>query len=221
MRADSHYWVTAFVGHFDAGSNLGLFSEELRTSFRCLRRSKNPEIRMISSQTSTSPITSGSASGVGGRNSNRFAREDFDPYRPQPGGSSAATTLNRADVSLVVSAKKPPRILLVDATLALREFHLVLLRTIPAIVETLASCADIYLHEEHAYALVILMLHTHSRETAEVAEFVRHRWRSARILLLESESPVIDDWLYDERVDPHLHPTTLREAAIRLMAQEE
>ena len=163
---------------------------------------------MISSQPSTSLITSGASSNVGGLNSNRFAREDFDLSRPQPGGSSEATALNRADVSLVVSAKKLPRILLVDATLALREFHLELLRSIPAIVETLASCADMYVHEERAYALVILMLHTHSREMAEGAEF-------------ESESPVIDDWLYDERVDPCLHPTTLREAAIRLVTQEE
>ena len=176
---------------------------------------------MISSQTSTSSIKSGASSSVGGPKSNRFAREDFDPCRLRPGGSPEATALNRADMSLIVSAKKPPRILLVDATLALREFHLELLRSIPAIVETLASCADMYLHEGRAYALVILMLHTHSGETTEVAEFVRHRWRSARILLLESESPVIDDWLYDERVDPNLHPTTLREAAIRLMTQEE
>jgi hypothetical protein len=160
---------------------------------------------MISSQSSTSPITSGAYSSFGGLNSNRFAREEFDSRRPQPEGSSEAKALNRADVSLIVSAKKPPRILLVDATLALRDFHLELLRSIPAFVETLDSCADMYLHEEHAYALVILMLHTHLRETAEVAEFVRHRWRSARILLLESESRVIDDWLYDERVDPHLH----------------
>ncbi len=176
---------------------------------------------MISSQTSTSPITGGTSSSVDGLNSNRSACEGFDPCRPQPGESSEGTALNRAGVSIIVSAKKTPRILLVDAALALRELHIALLRSIPALVEKLVSCADMYLHEEDAYALVILMLHTHSRETAEVAEFVRHRWSSARILLLESESPMIDDWLYDERVDPQPHPTTLREAAIRLMTQEE
>ena len=176
---------------------------------------------MISSPTSTSTITSGTSPSVGGLNSNRFLLGDFDPCRPQPGGSSEATALNRTDMSLVASAKKPPRILLFDATLTLRECHLEFLRSIPAIVKTLASCAEMYLHEEHAYALVILMLHSHSRETAEVAGFVRHRWGSARILLLENESPVIDDWLYDERVDPCLHPTALREAAIRLMNQQE
>ena len=176
---------------------------------------------MISSQRSTPPITSGPSSRVGGLNGNRIAREDSDPSRPEPGGSSEAIELNRDDVSLIVFAKEPPRILLLDATRAVRERQLELLRSIPAIVETLPSCADLYLHEEHAYSLVILMLHTHSRETAQVAEFVRHRWRSARILLLECESPEIDDWLYDERVDPHLHPTTLREAAIRLMTQKE
>jgi len=175
---------------------------------------------MISSQTSTSPITRRDSSAVRSLNSNRLVLKGFDSCRPQPGSPFEATALNRADVSLIVSAKNPPRILLVDATLALCESHLVLLRYIPAIVETLSSCKEMYVHEERAYALVILMLHTHSRETAEGAEFVRHRWRSARILLLESEAPVIDDWLYDERVDPHLLPASLREAAIRLMTQE-
>ena len=130
------------------------------------------------------------------------------------------TALNGADESLVMSAKKPPRILLVDAALALYELHLTLLRSIPAFVEKLASCADMYLHQEDAYALVILVLHPQARETAEVAHFVRHRWSAARILLLESESAVIDDWLYDERVDPYPNPSTVRDAAIRLMTEE-
>ncbi len=176
---------------------------------------------MISSQTSTSPIARGATSAVRSLNSNRLVRRGFDSCCPQPGVPFEATALDRADVSHIVSAKNPPRILLVEATLALREFHLELLRSIPAIVETLGSCADMYVHEERAYALVILMLQTRSREVAEGAEFVRHRWRSARILLLESEPPVIDDWLYDERVDPHLNPATLREAAIRLISEEE
>jgi len=36
-----------------------------------------------------------------------------------------------------------------------------------------------------------------------------------------SGSAVIGDWLYDERIEPHLNPTTLRDAAIRLITQEE
>jgi hypothetical protein len=95
------------------------------------------------------------------------------------------------------------------------------LRSIPAIVEAAASCADMYLHKGHAYALVILVFPPKSREMTEAADYVRHRWSAARILLLESESAMIDDWLYDERIDRHLHPTTLREAAIRLVAEEE
>jgi hypothetical protein len=83
-------------------------------------------------------------------------------------------------------------------------------------VETLGSCAELYLHKEHGYALVILVLSPKSSETTEAADFVRHRWTAARILLLENESAMVDDWLYDERVDPHSHPATLREAAIRL-----
>jgi hypothetical protein len=116
---------------------------------------------------------------------------------------------------------KPPRILLVDVALALYELHITLLRSIPALVEKLVSCADVYRHEEDAYALVILVLRPQAGETAEVAHFVRHRWSAARILLLESEFAVIDDWLYDERVDPHPHPATVRDAAIRLMTEEK
>ena len=62
---------------------------------------------MISSQRSTPPITSGPSSRVGGLNGNRIAREDSDPSRPEPGGSSEATELNRDDVSLIVFAKEP------------------------------------------------------------------------------------------------------------------
>lgn len=113
------------------------------------------------------------------------------------------------------------RILLVDESHVLEEAHVVLLRSIPASVESLCSCADMYLHKGHDYALVILVLHPESRETAEAAFFVRHRWSRARILLLESQSAIIDDWLYDERIDPCLHPVTVRGAAIRLMTGRE
>lgn len=130
------------------------------------------------------------------------------------------TTPKRAYQSLVVTAKKPPRILLVDAALALQESHLLLLRTIPAIVETLVSYADLYLHEQQDYVLVILVLHSKSSGSVEPARFVRRRWSAARILLVEDESAMIDDWLYDERIDPHSHPATVREAAIRLMTAD-
>jgi len=170
---------------------------------------------MSCSRTSRVLITSGS-SGFGVVYADRFAREQCDPRFPQMGESLEATKVIRAGRSLLDSAKRPPRILLVDPALALHELHLTLLRSIPAIVETLGSCAELYLHKEHSYALVILVLSPKSSETTEAADFVRHRWTAARILLLESESAMVDDWLYDERVDPHSHPATLREAAIRL-----
>lgn len=130
------------------------------------------------------------------------------------------TTLHRANKRLLAAPKISPRILLVDVARALHELHLALLRSIPAFVETLASYADMYLHQEHGYALVILVLNSNSREMAEAAHFVRRRWTAARILLLGNESTTIDDWLYDERVEPHSHPATLREAAVRLLIKE-
>jgi hypothetical protein len=148
-----------------------------------------------------------------------FVHSGFDPRHSQPGRSSEVTPLIRAEQSLVVRAKRLPRILLVEEAHALRELHRWLLQSIPAVVETLACCADLYAHQEPAYALVVLVLHSESREMARAAHFVRRRWSAARILLLESESATIDDWLYDERIDPRLQPTTLLEAAIRLMAE--
>lgn len=158
---------------------------------------------------------------VGDIHANSFARRGFDPRRPQPQGSFKVPTLSRAGGSRVAPAGKPPRILLVDAALALYDLHITLLRSIPTFVEKLASCADMYLHKGDAYAVVILALNPRARETAEVAHFVRHRWSAARILLLERESAVIDDWLYDERVDPHPHPAIVRDAAIRLMTEQK
>jgi hypothetical protein len=132
--------------------------------------------------------------------------------------SPEVSNLDRADGACGgATEKKPARILLVDGAHALHETHLLLLRSIPAIVEPLVSCADMYLHKEHDYALVILVLQSQSKETAEAASFIRNRWSTARILLLEGESARIDDWLYDERIDPYLHPAMVREAAIRLM----
>lgn len=128
------------------------------------------------------------------------------------------TNLDQADDTCGGATKmKPARILVVDGAHALDETHLLLLGSIPAIVERLICCADMYLHKELDYALVILVLHSQSNETAEAASFIRTRWSRAKILLLEGECPRIDDWLYDERIDPYLHPKMVLEAAIRLM----
>jgi hypothetical protein len=158
---------------------------------------------------------------IGAVRIDRFAHRAVLSRLPLPAASSEGSTLNRADRSLMVTARNPPRILLVDSARRLHGLHLALLRSIPAHVETLTSCSDLYFHEERAYALVILAPHPRSKEAAEAAQFVRHRWSAAKILLLESESALIDDWLYDDRTEPHLHPAAIRGAAIGLMSQQE
>ena len=176
---------------------------------------------MISTAKGATPITSAFSSGVGTAHAGGFALRGFNSLSSRPAGSYEPATLNRVDRSLALSVERLPRILLADTAFALRGLHLVLLRSISAIVETLASCTDLYFHEGHAYALIILVLHPQSRETTEAAHFVRHRWGAARILLLGSESAMIDDWLYDDRVDPHSDLATVCEAAIRLMTEEK
>jgi len=168
-----------------------------------------------------STLFASASTGVGDIRAHSFARRGFYPSGPQPPESFEVPSLVRPGGTLVVSAEKPARILLVDVALALYDMHTTVLRSIPAFVEKLVSCADMYLHKGEAYAVVILVLHPQAAETAEVAHFVRHRWSAARILLLESESAVIDDWLYDERVDPNSNPTTIRDAAIRLITEEK
>ncbi len=163
----------------------------------------------------------GTSCSIGAVHADRFARHMVVSRLPQSAGSSERTTLDLPNRSLIVSAKKPPRILLVDAARALHQLHLALLRSIPACVETLTSFSGLYFHEKQAYALVILVPYPQSNETAEAAQFVRHRWSAAKILLLESKPPLIDDWLYDDRAELNLHPATIRAAAIRLMSQEE
>jgi hypothetical protein len=180
---------------------------------------KDAEIQMALSPKGTDFITS-ACPGVGSDHEARLAYRDLDPYHMQPRESPKLATRDRADEDLIVTAKKPARILLVDAARALQELHLLLLRSIPAVVETLPSCIDMYLHEEHDYTLVMLVLHSCSKETAEAAHFVRHRWNSARILLLEGAPTAIDDWLYDERIDPYLDPVKIRDAVLRLMTEK-
>jgi hypothetical protein len=195
------------------------FKKELVAAFSLLHRLRNREIHLTSLPEGAVLIRSASSGDDALYDVDRFSRRGFDPRRTQLGISPQTTTPNPADQPVNFSANTPARILLVDGSFTLSESHLLPLQSIPAIVETLGSCADMYLHKGHGYALVILFLHCNPSETAEAAHFVRHRWNAARILLLESESAVIDDWLYDERVDPHSHPATLCEAAIRLMAK--
>jgi hypothetical protein len=60
-----------------------------------------------------------------------------------------------------------------------------------------------------------------SRKASEAADFARHRWAAAKILLLEGQCAVIDDWLYDERVGLEFSPVAICDAAKRLLVKEE
>src|SRR5580658_8477016 len=86
---------------------------------------------MTSSPKGSALIRSGSSGVDALHPADRHTNRGFDPGRSQPGGSSEVTTLDRADQSLSVTAKEPPRILVVDAALALQDSHVLLLRSIP------------------------------------------------------------------------------------------
>jgi hypothetical protein len=182
------------------------FKKRLVAAFSFLHRLRNREIHLTLLPEGAALIRSASSGDDAVYDVDRFSRRGSEPRRIQLGTSPQTTTPNRTDQLLTVSPNTPARILLVNGSFTLSESHLLPLQSIPAIVETLGSCADMYLHKGHGYALVVLFPHCKPSETAEAAHFVRHQW-----------SAMIDDWLYDERVDPYSHPATLCEAAIRLI----
>jgi hypothetical protein len=90
---------------------------------------------MSSSPKRTALVTSAPSS-VGVTHSASSASPGFDPRHPQQRALSEVTTLSRVGRFLVVSARKPPRILLADAALALYELHIMLQRSITATVKS-------------------------------------------------------------------------------------
>jgi len=125
--------------------------------------------------------------------------------------------LERFTDAPLVSVQSSPSILVVNAALSLHESHVQFIRAIPAIVEIVPSCADLYSHSKRGYALVILALDREAGETTDAANFARQQWSTAKILLIEAERATIDDWLYDERVEPDCTAEAICDAAKRLL----
>ena len=70
----------------------------------------------------------------------------------------------------------------------------------------------------HECIRIAVLNHTLSREElAAAARLIRRRWPPARILVVSTKSPPIDDPLYDDRVSPGLPPELLFTAINRLV----
>lgn len=67
------------------------------------------------------------------------------------------------------------------------------------------------------FCLVTISLSPSHNDAAKVAEYVRRRWSTARILLIGTLSGAFDDPLYDEIVDARFNPSALVEATQRIL----
>ena len=76
-------------------------------------------------------------------------------------------------------------------------------------VSNLPPCAN--------FCLVVLDLVSLELQAAAIAAYVRTRWPGARILLLGGLLQNVDDWLYDDIVEPRFNPSGFIEASKRLL----
>jgi hypothetical protein len=65
--------------------------------------------------------------------------------------------------------------------------------------------------------LIVLDMSDEEEHASQIAEFVRANWPEAKILLLGQNCRHLDDWLYDDIVDPCCNPAGFMQSAQRLL----
>lgn len=70
---------------------------------------------------------------------------------------------------------------------------------------------------QEAIHLAILHDTLHSFELDETARLIRHHWPEARILLISTEEGILDDAMYDDRIEPAASPQDLLSVIDRLL----
>jgi hypothetical protein len=87
---------------------------------------------------------------------------------------------------------------------------------------TVADYRELYELPTEEKSEVAVLYHSLSQnEMRESAHFIRRRWPEARILIVRSETPCIDDALYDDRVVPGVNPEVLLAVIDRLAGSRE
>lgn len=110
------------------------------------------------------------------------------------------------------------QVLLVESDSDLRESRRLLLTSLGLPVHAVGYHLEVFqlLRESH-YSLIVVDL-LHSEEYAsQIAEFVRASWPEAKILVLGQSCGHLDDWLYDDVVDPCCNPEGLIQSAQHLL----
>ncbi len=109
-------------------------------------------------------------------------------------------------------------VLLVDPEPDLLDTRYRLLSSSHISVHAIGSYAEVYqLPELDCYNLIVVSIRPNLLQACHVAEYARHRWPQAKLLLLGENCGCFEDHLYDEIVNPCGNPSGLIQAAERLL----
>jgi hypothetical protein len=116
------------------------------------------------------------------------------------------------------SAEFTEQALLVESHSDLRESRRLLLSSLGLPVHAVGCPIEVFqlLRESH-YTLIVLDLLNSEEYASHIPEFVRANWPGAKILLLGQSCGHLDDWLYDDVVDPCCNPAGLIQSAQHLL----
>ena len=118
--------------------------------------------------------------------------------------------------------KSSLRILSIGAAEPMRVAYDIFLQLHRCELASAADYRDLYaLPTEEKWEIAVLYHSLSQEEMRESAHFIRRRWPEARILLVRSEVPCMDDALYDDRVVPGVNPEVLLAVVDRLAASRE
>jgi hypothetical protein len=116
------------------------------------------------------------------------------------------------------NVKFTEQLLLVEADPGLCESRRLLLSSLGAQVHAVHCHLEVFhLIGENHYNLIVLDVLRDPEHASQVAEFARANWPAAKILLLGPGRGCLDDWLYDDLVDPYCNPAGVIEAAQSLL----
>jgi hypothetical protein len=110
------------------------------------------------------------------------------------------------------------QILLIESDTELRESRCLLLSSLRLPVHAVGCHLEVFqLLRENRYTLIVLGLLHDEERASQVAGFARANWPAAKILLLGRSCGHLDDWLYDDIVDPCCNPAGFIQSAQRLL----
>jgi hypothetical protein len=110
------------------------------------------------------------------------------------------------------------QLLLIESDPGLCESRRLLLASLGVPVHAVHSHLEVFQQAGgNRYNLIVLDVLRDPEHAPEIAEFARVNWPEAKILLLGPGCGSLDDWLYDDLVDPYCNPAGVIESAKDLL----